>query len=423
MYNMLVLLLTAVVGHGSWIVIAVTAVVGPIVVLVLVTHQFPNQEAIVNKEISLTLVTVLLVVTPLACSLGTSTETPDTQATIDAAIAATSTAAANMQATVDAAVEATAAAGSDTQATDVAAPTPTPAAEYVTMTEEEMAVLIDQSVTEAVAAMETASAATADAAADSTLTAEEAEVVELYVMAAEEAIVIAEELINAYYGLYADLAYETLYLLEDIEDDLATMAEYAVLITTILEANSETIEQGLALAEETITQLQDTAQLAYTVSSEAHAQSQEWRTNLSSELDSRAANVLAVPPNQVATDRLGALVSGFQYVDGTRGALDDNRITQSELANIAQLGANASASLEAHGGPQLQQRSGSIDDITQKIARGQWSQARTGLGDLEKSLGSRPEMPDRPPIEAPDRPEIEKPDRPGIEKPDRPGRN
>ena len=285
-----------------------------------------------------------------------------------------------------------------------------------------MAALSDLCVTEAVAAMETASAATADAVADSTLTAEEAEVMELYVMAAEEAIVIAEELINAYYGLYADLAYETLYLLEDIEDDLATMAEYAVLVATILEENSETIEEGLALAEETITQLQDTAQLAYTVSSEAHAQSQEWRTNLSSELDSRAANALAVPPNQVATDRLEALVSGFQYVDGTRGALGDHRITQSELANIAQLGANASASMEAHGGPQLQQRSGSIDDITQKIARGQWSQARTGLGDLEKSLGSRPKMPDRPQIEPPDRPEIEKPDRPGIEKPDRPGR-
>ena len=368
------------------------------------------------------MVTVLLFVTALACSLGTPAQTPDTQATIDAAIAATSIAEANVQATVDAAVEATAAAGADTQATDVAAPTPTPAAEYVTMTEEEMAVLIDQSVTEAVAAMETASAATADAAADSTLTAEEAEVVELYVMAAEEAIVIAEELINAYYGLYADLAYETLYLLEDIEDDQATMSEYAVLIASVLETNSETIEQGLALAEETITQLQDTAQLAYTVASEAHAQSQEWRTNLSSELDSRAANALAVPPNQVATDRLEALVSGFQYVDGTRGALDDNRITQSELANIAQLGANASASLEAHGGPQLQHRSGSIDDITQEIARGQWSQARTGLGDLEKSLGSRPEMPDRSQIEAPDRPEIEKPDRPEIEKPDRPGR-
>ena len=400
-----------------------------------------------NRNLFLTVVVSSLLVAALGCGLGTPAETTDTQATIDAAIAATRAAETNMQATVDAAVEATAAAGADTQATadaqvdaqatadaetqaaaeaaaqatNVAAPTPTPAAEYVTMTEEEMAALIDQSVTAAVAAMETASAATTDAAADSTLTAEETEVVELYVMAAEEAIAVAEELINAYYGLYADLAYETLYLLEDIEDDLATMSEYAVLIASVLETNSETIEQGLALAEETITQLQDTAQLAYTVASEAHAQSQDWRTNLSSELDSRAANALAVPPNRVAADGLGALVSAFEFVDGTRGALGDNRITESELANIAQLGANASASLEAHGGPQLQQRSGSIDDITQEIARGQWSQARTGLGDLEKSLGSRPEMPDRSQIEAPDRPEIEKPDRPEIEKPDRPG--
>ena len=77
-------------------------------------------------------------------------------------------------------------------------------------------------------------------------------------------------------------------------------------------------------------------------------------------------------------------------------SLADNTISSAELANIAQLGANASASLNAQGGPQLQQLSGSINDITAQLARGQAPQAQANLGNLEASLGSLPSKPSRP---------------------------
>jgi hypothetical protein len=77
----------------------------------------------------------------------------------------------------------------------------------------------------------------------------------------------------------------------------------------------------------------------------------------------------------------------------TDRALDDDRISQTELADIAQLGANASAGLNAHGGPQLQRLAGSINDITGQIARGQMPQARANVGNLEASLGTRSSRP------------------------------
>ena len=63
------------------------------------------------------------------------------QATTEAAVQATSVAQVNVQATVDAAV----------QATVAAIPTSTPSAEYVTLTEEELAAMIDLAVAEATA--------------------------------------------------------------------------------------------------------------------------------------------------------------------------------------------------------------------------------------------------------------------------------
>ena len=58
--------------------------------------------------------------------------------------------------------------------------------------------------------------------------------------------------------------------------------------------------------------------------------------------------------------------------------------------------ANASTSLNAQVGPQLQQLSGSINDITAQLARGQTPQAQANLGNLETFLGSLPSKPSRP---------------------------
>jgi hypothetical protein len=390
----------------------------------------------------LLIVVVLILGTTLACSgLPISAEpTPDTQATVDAAVAATKAAEVNMQATVDAAIQATQQAAADTLATEEAAAAPTaeppppvepaatpaPVEEYVTLSEEELAMVIDQAVNEAIAANEAYSQAANSSSSDYYLTAEEIQELEELIYLAETAITYADDLIYLYYGLYGDLAYETLYLLQDVEDDLDEMLAYAEQLIIILDENSETIEQGLELATETITQIQETAQAAMNVAAETRPQTQEWMQQLDTLRDTRIEDALTIPPNSIPEDRLGAVVSGFQFSDAVLGSFQDGAISPEELTNIAQLGANAHAGLEAHGGPGLEQLGGSITSITEGVAGGEWTRARGEVKDFEVGLGERPsELPDRPQIdkpdlEMPDKPEFEKPDRPEFEKPELP---
>jgi hypothetical protein len=345
----------------------------------------------VKTNTTFALVIGLLLVTTTACGAGAPTATPDTEATVAAAVAATSTAQAGMQATIDAAVQATGAAAP----TPASSPTPS-SEEYVTLSEEELADMIDEAVTEATTATQTCTTAATEAAADDAITQEEVAEVEAHAVEAEEAIAYAEELITAYCDLYGELASETIDLLLAIEEDLATMAESTAAIAATLQEIDTALARGLALAEETIAQLEGAAQAASAKAAEIQAQNQAWLHDLQAELETRAADALAVQPDNVAADRRAAILSAFEYVDAVRDGLADSRISQSELIHIAQLGANASASLSAHGTPQLQQLSGSINDITSQVARGQMPQAKASLGSLESALGSRPPRPSRP---------------------------
>jgi len=335
-----------------------------------------------RKQTILTLVVGLIAAITLACDTTTpAAPTPDTQATVDATVAATSTAQASTQATIDAAVQATqAAAPSPT-------PPPTPTADYSTMSEEELAAAIDEAVVEATTTTEQTATATSEVASDGTVMQEEVDEVETYIYDAEEAIAYTEELIYAYYGLYGELALETLELLIAIEEDLYTMADEIAEVNEILTEIEETP------SEEDVEQLEAAAATVIAIATEVQAQNQEWLEDLQAEIESRAAQALAVAPNAVASNRVKALLSAFDYVDAVREGLSDQQITQPELANIAQLGANAGASLQAQGGPQLQQLPGSINDITTQIARGQMPQAQANLGSLESMLGARPPRP------------------------------
>jgi len=333
-----------------------------------------------HRAAVLAFVIVLLVIAALAC--GSPVATPDTQATVNAAIAATGTAQAGIQATIDAAVK----------ATRVAAPTPTPSATYVAMTADELAAVIDQAVTTAITSTQQCVTATTQAAADGTITPQEAQTVEVYVTSADAAIAYAEELIYAYYGLYGELAAETLAVLEAIESDLYLMDESLAAIDAAL---SKAIQQGTELAGAAVNQLKTAAQVANAKATDAQTRAQGWTQKLHAELEKRTAAMLAVQPNKVAADRQAALQSAFDYVDAVRKALADNKIGKSEMANIAQLGANAAASLNAQGG-QLQRLSGLVNNVTGQLASGQVPQAKAELGKLEASLGARPSLPSRP---------------------------
>ena len=123
---------------------------------------------------------------------------------------------------------------------------------------------------------------------------------------------------------------------------------------------------------------------------EIQAQAQGWLELLQAELESQAVQALAVQATEIAANRVEALQSAAQYVESVHSALADQYISPQELSAIAQLGANAGASLEAYGGAQLQSLVGSIDALTAQLARGEWPQAQINLGALESAIPSRP---------------------------------
>lgn len=353
-----------------------------------------------KRNTRLTLSLSLLIVAAVSCGrtapASPPTQTPDTQATVNAAIAATASAEQSIQATIDAATAATAAAMPTQPPSEPEAESPDSTVEYSTMTEEEMEALIDEAVTEATAATQQCSTAATDATADNTLTEEELAYVYDYYYLADEAIALAEELIYVYYDLYGELAYETIELLIAVEEDLSAMAESAEAIYVALEEASNTLDQGLDLAEETITKLNNAAQAASANVAEAQAQIQNLASTAQNERENRANEVLTLPPSQVPANRLETLQGAVDYLDLVRNSLADDKITFDELSVIAQLGANVTAGFQANGGPAFQGFSGSLNDITAQIARGQLPQARSGLGNFATSLGSIPGLPSKP---------------------------
>jgi hypothetical protein len=247
------------------------------------------------------------------------------------------------------------------------------------MSEEELAALIDQAVTEAILATEQYSTATTDATADSTVTPEEVQTIEVYVAGAEEAIALAEELIYIYYDLYGAMATETVAAIEEINQSLQYIAEYAVVMTATLEEMNSTLEQGLELAEETITQLETVAETAAENLGSIEEQVQTWAAIREAQIDSLP---LDVQPNQIATDPQGAVQSAFDFIGAGHQALADGAISPEELSTLAQLGANASASLNAQENAQFQQIAGSVNNITGQIANGNLPQAQEALSQL-----------------------------------------
>jgi hypothetical protein len=112
--------------------------------------------------------------------------------------------------------------------------------------------------------------------------------------------------------------------------------------------------------------------------------------------DGRVQEILQIQPNNIPTDRISSLQTAFQFLDVGKQAMGDNKLSRDELMNLAQLGANAQAGFQSFGGGglagglDLSQFSGSFNEITTQLARGQMPQARGNLETFERSLGDRP---------------------------------
>lgn len=351
----------------------------------------------------------VVILAMIGCGLG-PTPTPglsdaEVAATVNAAVAATGAAETNMQATIDAAVAATGVAAgqpaaqptatatlvvapTDTPLPEQAAPAPTeapstPTIDASTMTEEELAAAIEEAVLAAMVATNQAAAATNEAANDGTVSYEETVTVEVSLANADEALALAEALIVAYYDIYGVYASEAFYALSAIENELVAIEDDIETITQI-------VIQGGEAASAAIEQIQAAAVAAITNQAQVGVQIQGWHDALQAEIETRAANALATQPDQVASDRVGAIQSAFQYLEVVQTGLADGAISPEELSGIAQAGANASASIRAHGGPGLESVADSIDGVTTQVARGDLPQAKGSLSALESSLPRRP---------------------------------
>jgi hypothetical protein len=325
----------------------------------------------------------------LISACGTPPATPSTGDVVNTAVAVTQQSQILAQATVNAA---------DLTAMP-ATPTAGPTIEYTTLTEEELATLIDQAVAEAIAATQQTTTAVTTTTSDDTMTSEEIVYVYDYYYYAEYYVEHAEELLNEYYGLYADLAEEMLVELNAIEAELAQMNNTLSSIDSSLQQISGTLEQGLAVAEETISQLESAAQTAQTNAQELQAQAQDMMSQLQLDQEGRVQDLAQIQPNNIPTNAIGSLQSAFVFVDAAKLAIGDSKLSRDELTNLAQLGANAQAGFQSFGGnggiaggPDLSQFNGKFNEITGQLARGQMPQARGNLDTFERSLGNRPSV-------------------------------
>lgn len=319
-----------------------------------------------------------------ACSVGSGSPTAQQDA-VNTAVAGTQVADALAQATVNA--------NALTQMP--ATPTPGPTVEYVTMTEGELAALIDEAVAEAVASIEQTTQVVYTTTSDDAVTYDEVVYVYDYYYYADYYVEYAEDLLEEYYYLYADLAEEMISELNAIESELAQMNDTLTQISTSLEEINSTLAQGLELSQSSIDQLESAAQQAQTNAQELQAQAQDMMSQLQLDQQNRVNAISQIQPNSIPTDRLSALQSGFSFIDSAQTAMGDNKLTRDELTGLAQLGANAQAGFEQFGGgvaggPDLSQFTGKFNEITAQLAMGQMPQARGSMDAFELSLGSRP---------------------------------
>jgi len=331
--------------------------------------------------ISLTLVALLT-----ACSMGAQPAS-DPNA-ISTAVAGTQQSMALAQATVNANV----------LTAMPATPTPGPTVNYVNMTEEELAALIDQAVAEAVAATQQTTAAVTTTTSDSTVTADEVTYVYDYYYYADYYVQYAEDLMAQYYALYSDLAYEMIAELNAIEGELNQMNDTLSSIDQSLQEISTTLQQGLEVAQSTLDQLNATAQQAQTNATELKSQAQDMLSVLQADQQNRLNQIGQVQPSNIPTDKISALQSGFAFIDAAKSAMGDDKLSRDELMSLAQLGANAQAGFQQFGGAgglgngslDLSQFTAKFGEITTQFARGQMPQARANLDGFERSLGQRP---------------------------------
>ena len=261
--------------------------------------------------------------------------------------------------------------------------TPEPAVDPYTLSEEELAALIGANYEDAIFNSSDAGEMVQETTSDNLVTDDEIYNVFNYVYDAEASINSTLALITQYEEVYGEFASQSIDQLIAIEQDLnqlsATMSEIEALLV-----------QGSAAASESIGKLNEITSGLQVSIDDALANKQTWRETLQNDLNSREQRYASLPATEIAADRDGAILQVYAYLDSIKAAFQDRKVSMAEMDTIAQLAANAKASLQAQGGPALQVLGNSIDGFTRQISRGQWPQAQNGIGNFEGSLPQRP---------------------------------
>ena len=264
--------------------------------------------------------------------------------------------------------------------------TPEPPVDPYTLSEEELATLIDANCEEVIYNSADVGEFAQEITSDGLITDDEIYYAINYVYEAEASINYALALIAQYEEVYGEFASQSIELLAAIEQDLnqliTTMAQLEDLLIQGSAAASERIER----INEITNQLQASVEVRLT-------NKQTWKDTLQNDLNNREQRYASLPATEIASDRDGALLLVYAYLDSVKAAFEDRRISMGEMDIIAQLAANAKASLQAEGGPALQILGNSVDSFTRQISRGQWPQVRNGIGNFEGSLPQRPTGP------------------------------
>jgi DNA repair exonuclease SbcCD ATPase subunit len=305
--------------------------------------------------------------------------TPDVNSTVNAAVSGTEAAKNAMQTTIDSSVAKTVTA---------IPPKPTPTLMNISnVTEEEVSAMVEKEVDEAMQASAACAQTTTTATADDSLTAEELNEIEAAIYASEVAIDEANALAEQYLALYSDVSEEMVAVLQQMESELASVSQSTAEISATLDEINTTLQQGLTLAEDTINQLETQAAEIQSQAAEVKTKVDEWKNKVPQELDNRANQIVAIQPDQIATDRQGTVNQLSQYIGQLKTSVADGKISSAELLSIGKSGANTSASLKQFGdaGSAL---AGKIDGLTRCFARGEMPQAMTGLKDIESNFSS-----------------------------------
>ena len=204
-------------------------------------------------------------------------------------------------------------------------------------------------------------------------------------------------MIQTYYALYGGTGDEVVVELITIESQLSELNESADEMVIILNEIDTTLANGYDLAEETITQLEQTAGEVETAITAAAEQTQAWaahaqesitlahenftppETDLSSILENSI-------PTDIADSQEEALTQVAGYINMASEALADNSITPEEMISLAEMGSNATASLTAQGNVGSAIMVSNINNINQQMAKGELQGAVNGLSGLQGQL-------------------------------------